>query len=133
MRYLIATAALLLAACGGPEVAPTAGLGAPYSQPAPMPAGPEAAPVSLQTAPDSPEEAREIARAWLQAKFPGRDVELGEPGPAEGAAGSIYIEVPATVAGSPLLSGAVTLRRVNDVPGSTAEQRRWHVESDTLK
>lgn len=58
---------------------------------------------------------------------------IGAPGRIEGAAGSLYVEVPVQVYGR-LKSGAefnmlgpVTLRRVNDVPGSTAEQRRWHI------
>jgi hypothetical protein len=59
--------------------------------------------------------------------------EVGKPGDSEGAAGSIYIDVPFRLYGK-LKSGAafnqigtVTLRRVNDVPGSTEEQRRWHI------
>lgn len=61
------------------------------------------------------------------------DCQLGEAGPMEGAAGSIYIEVPTTIrgttkAGRPLnIEGPIILRRVNDVAGSTAEQRRWHI------
>jgi hypothetical protein len=51
----------------------------------------------------------------------------------EGAAGSIYITVPivlyGTLDGKKLhRSGNVILRRVNDVPGSTEAQRRWHIE-----
>jgi len=30
------------------------------------------------------------------------------------------------------LVGPVTLRRVNDVPGSTEEQRRWHIAKSEL-
>jgi hypothetical protein len=62
-----------------------------------------------------------------------------KPGDAEGAAGSIYLELPVRV-DAVLRSGArqhfvgsYTLRRVNDVPGSTAAQRRWHIESAHLK
>ena len=60
-------------------------------------------------------------------------LEIGNPGDMEGAAGSIYITVPAifygeTKANQPFrCPGEVTLRRVNDVPGSTEEQRRWHI------
>ena len=61
------------------------------------------------------------------------------PGRPEGAAGSIFVEVPVRV-DAVLRSGAqqhfvgsYTLRRVNDVPGSTAAQRRWHIESAHLK
>jgi hypothetical protein len=60
-------------------------------------------------------------------------LDVGEPGPAEGAAGSIYIEIPLRLtgvakSGEPLsLAGTATLRRVNDVPGSSEVQRRWHI------
>ena len=113
---------------------------APTAAPQPPPAVNEAPPPAPSTpptietpTPNSPEEARDIARAWLEAKYPGRAIEMGEPGAMEGAAGSIYIEIPATAAGSPPLAGTVVLRRVNNVDGSTAEQRRWHVANDTLK
>jgi len=61
------------------------------------------------------------------------DSEVGTIGPMEGAAGSIYSTVQLTLSGSKkngdayVMTGPVTLRRVNDVPGSTAEQRRWHI------
>jgi len=60
-------------------------------------------------------------------------VTLGAAGGQEGAAGSIYLSVPLTVSG--VLNGDRTsrsataiVRRVNDVPGSTEAQRRWHIE-----
>ena len=70
-----------------------------------------------------------------------RDIhaEVGKPGDTEGAAGSIYVEVPFRLYGTLKaggrfnLVGPVTLRRVNDVDGSTAEQRRWHIASIALK
>lgn len=61
------------------------------------------------------------------------DAVVGDPGPIEGAAGSLYATVPVEVTGekadgTPIhIKGNVTLRRVNDVPGSTAEQRQWHI------
>jgi hypothetical protein len=61
-------------------------------------------------------------------------LEIGNPGDAEGAAGSIYVTVPAifygdSKDGQPFRRSAdVILRRVNDVPGSTEAQRRWHIE-----
>jgi len=61
-------------------------------------------------------------------------IEIGELGGAEGAAGSIYVSEPVTFHGKKNGGGdyrraaQVTLRRVNDVPGSTADQRRWHIE-----
>lgn len=61
-------------------------------------------------------------------------LEIGKPGDMEGAAGSVYVTVPVVFYGSDE-NGAnlrraadVILRRVNDVPGSTEEQRRWHIE-----
>jgi hypothetical protein len=61
-------------------------------------------------------------------------LEIGNPGVPEGAAGSIYVTLPVIFYGDlkngqPFhRSAEVILRRVNDVPGSTAEQRRWHIE-----
>ena len=55
-------------------------------------------------------------------------------GGSEGAAGSIYITVPAIFYGAKFRRAAdVVLRRVNDVPGSTEVQRRWHIERIDLK
>ena len=60
-------------------------------------------------------------------------MEIGKPGDTEGAAGSIYVTVPVvfygkTTAGAEFRKkGSVILRRVNDVPGSTEAQRRWHI------
>lgn len=56
-----------------------------------------------------------------------------DPGQSEGAAGSIYYTAPVTIIdGARRLTGEVVLRRVNDVPGATAEQLRWHIDSTTL-
>lgn len=60
--------------------------------------------------------------------------QVGAPGRVEGAAGSLYVEVPVVIYGrmkaGPELhkSGKAVLRRVNDVPGSTPDQRRWRIE-----
>jgi hypothetical protein len=65
--------------------------------------------------------------------------EVGKPTGMEGAAGSSYITVPFRLygtlksGGSFNLVGPLTLRRVNDVPGSTEAQRRWHIEKSGLK
>ncbi|MEP7316834.1 MAG: hypothetical protein ABI667_09065 [Sphingomicrobium sp.] len=73
------------------------------------------------------------------AKYRTYDCSIGTPGDTEGAAGSIYVEIPLTVTGALArgggfrLEGPMTLRRVNDVDGSTAEQRRWHIASSGLK
>jgi len=61
-------------------------------------------------------------------------LEIGDPGQPEGAAGSIYITIPVIFYGDFKngeefrRSANVILRRVNDVPGSTEAQRRWHIE-----
>jgi hypothetical protein len=59
--------------------------------------------------------------------------EVGPPGEMEGAAGSSFVTIPVRLGG--LLSDGtafhrrieVTLRRVNDVPGATDDQRRWRI------
>jgi hypothetical protein len=70
-----------------------------------------------------------------------RSVKL-EPLPpfeTEGAAGSIYTEIRVrldavlTNGRHQRYAGSYVLRRVNDVDGSTAEQRRWHIVSAHLK
>jgi hypothetical protein len=61
-------------------------------------------------------------------------VEIGDLGQEQGAAGSIYVTQPVTFYGKKNEGGdyrrqaTVTLRRVNDVPGSSEAQRRWHIE-----
>ena len=72
-----------------------------------------------------------FAQAWDVVKNP--DVSLGV-GQLEGAAGSSFYSAPVIIAdGKRRISGFVVLRRVNDVPGATPEQLRWHIESSTLK
>jgi hypothetical protein len=64
---------------------------------------------------------------------------VGSPGEIEGAAGSLFVTVPVQVYGRLRDGrelhqlGKATLRRVNDVPGSTAEQRTWHIERIDLQ
>ena len=66
-------------------------------------------------------------------------MEIGKPGDMEGAAGSSYVTVPVVFYGKTKAGGAfrrgadVILRRVNDVPGSTEAQRRWHIQRIELK
>ena len=61
--------------------------------------------------------------------------EVGAPGDMEGAAGSTYVNIPFRLYGKlkngkPYNSVAIaTLRRVNDVPGSTQLQRSWRIYS----
>jgi hypothetical protein len=76
--------------------------------------------------------AKEFDRNWRDDS--NVHIEIGKPGDMEGAAGSSYVTVPIvfygkTNAGGPFRRhGDVILRRVNDVPGSTEAQRRWHIE-----
>ncbi|WP_230483932.1 hypothetical protein [Sphingomonas sp. Leaf21] len=66
-------------------------------------------------------------------------VTIGPMAPSEGAAGSIYATVPVTVDAQlddgrrQRFVGQYVVRRVNDVPGASAEQLRWHIDSATLK
>ncbi|MES2326025.1 MAG: hypothetical protein V4499_01665 [Pseudomonadota bacterium] len=57
-------------------------------------------------------------------------VTQGAAGNQEGAAGSIYVSIPLSFSGPGGRKRGATavLRRVNDVPGSTEAQRRWHIE-----
>jgi hypothetical protein len=81
--------------------------------------------------------ARQFDRNWRDDSEV--HMEIGKAGDTEGAAGSIYTTVPVvfygkTNAGGSFRHGAdVILRRVNDVPGSTEAQRRWHIERIELK
>ena len=65
-------------------------------------------------------------------------VEVGEPSSSGGAVGSIYVQVPVTVTATTIngtqqqFQGNYVLERVNDVPGSTATQRQWHLYSANL-
>jgi hypothetical protein len=71
----------------------------------------------------------EAAAAFAKQLPPGTHLEIGELGQTEGAAGSIYTTVPAVFYGNSFRRRAeIILRRVNDVPGSTDVQRRWHIE-----
>ena len=80
----------------------------------------------------SADTAKEFDRNWRNDSEV--HMEIGKPGDSEGAAGSIYITVPTIFYGKTKAGGTfrraanVVLRRVNDVPGSTEAQRRWHIE-----
>ena len=81
---------------------------------------------------------------WSKASFADMFAGLGKitvampSGTMGAAAGSIYYTAPVTITandkdGRPVrIEGEAVLRRVNDVDGSTAEQRRWHFENLTL-
>lgn len=79
-------------------------------------------------------------RRWSQADFAAIFKDLGKltvavpNGSMEGAAGSSFYTAPVTItstdkAGRPIrIEGEAVLRRVNDVPGATPDQLRWHME-----
>ena len=80
----------------------------------------------------------EKAYAESFAKY--RTITVAMPtGSMEGSAGSLYYTAPTTITGelngggSYRLRGPVVLRRVNDVPGASAEQLRWHIYSADLE
>lgn len=64
---------------------------------------------------------------------------IGAPGRVEGAAGSLYVEVPVVLYGRLAngaeyhASGKAVLRRVNDVPGATPAQLAWRIEKIEVK
>jgi hypothetical protein len=80
----------------------------------------------------NPDAAKEFDRNWRSDSEV--HMEIGKPGDSEGAAGSIYITEPVIFYGKAKSGGSfrraamVTLRRVNDVPGSSEAQRRWRIE-----
>ena len=57
----------------------------------------------------------------------------------EGAAGTLYYEVPVTMTGelengdAYRMEGPLLLSRVNDVPGASTEERKWHIEMSDLR
>jgi hypothetical protein len=80
----------------------------------------------------NPDSAKQFDRNWRSDSEV--HMEIGKPGHTEGAAGSIYATVPVVFYGKTKIGGSfrrtaeAILRRVNDVPGSTDAQRRWHIE-----
>jgi hypothetical protein len=73
------------------------------------------------------------------AQYESYNANIGAPGQIEGAAGSLFVSVPVVIYGRRTSGeevheiGEATLRRVNDVPGSTPEQRAWHLFKIDLK
>ncbi|WP_197421820.1 MULTISPECIES: hypothetical protein, partial [unclassified Sphingomonas] len=80
-------------------------------------------------------------RKWSRSDFRSLFADLRKPivavptGTLEGAAGSSYYTAPVTITGTdpsgrPVrIEGEAVLRRVNDIDGATAAQRRWHFQS----
>lgn len=75
----------------------------------------------------------EAAFATSFADYESYHALVGAPGAIEGAAGSLYVTVPVQVYGRRKdgrevhALGEAILRRVNNVPGSSAEQRLWRI------
>lgn len=155
----VAVASLHLAACErkAPEPQAFETPAAPASPPPHATALPSAAPAAAADGPDrllksyaSALHARDwdrAARVWaresgvtaaiLQAAYdrPERPTLEIAKGEVEGAAGSLYYEAPVVLRFGPKdppERGTLTLRRVNDVSGATAEQRRWHIQRATI-
>ena len=65
-------------------------------------------------------------------------VTIGRLEPGDAGAGSIYQPVPVTVDATlkdgtrQRFRGTYVLRRVNDIDGASADQRRWHIDSAQL-
>jgi hypothetical protein len=66
-------------------------------------------------------------------------VTIEQLGEVAGAAGSSYVSINVRVEAElndgkqQKFSGSYVLRRVNDVPGSSAEDRLWHIHSASLR
>ncbi len=86
------------------------------------------------------EDKSHVSKADFARNFAGMDkIAVAIPsGTMEGAAGSSFYTVQTTITataanGRPVrMEGPVVLRRVNDVPGATAQQLRWHVDRADL-
>lgn len=82
---------------------------------------------------DNAGSARDFAASF--GRYAEYHANIGAPGDVSGAAGSLYVDVPVQIYGrtkdgkSFSSAGTITLRRVNDVPGSTAEERSWRIYS----
>ena len=93
------------------------------------------------------EEWSSAARAWgeetgmtgekLKAEFGGKGlVALGiVEGQADAAAGSLFYQAPVILrfGDGEERPGIITLRRVNNVDGATAEQLRWHIAGSSFE
>jgi hypothetical protein len=144
------------------EMNPEAGLSEPLAQPPPAPDG-----IAPAAGPGDPRDvlrsyyaavnARDFAAAhaaWAEGSEGGGqsttqfaagfadtasiELTVGEPRPAEGAAGSVYVEVPVTVTtrrgdgSTQRQAGRYTLRR-SQVDGASAAQRAWRIVAMDLR
>ena len=66
-------------------------------------------------------------------------VTIGHLTPGDAGAGSVYQTIPVKVnavladGSHQRFAGSYVVRRVNDIDGSSADQRRWHIDSARLK
>lgn len=85
------------------------------------------------------DEDRATAFAAQLRKLGDFQPSIAAPGRVEGAAGSAYVEISLQLLRrqrsriESLSDGTAVLRRSNDVPGSTPEQRRWRIDRITLQ
>ncbi|MBA4795193.1 MAG: MliC family protein [Phenylobacterium sp.] len=90
---------------------------------------------------DKGERSGMTAEAFAESfgRFSTYHAEVGAPGRIEGAAGSLYVEVPVHVYGELTsgeafhLRGPVRLRRANSVPGATPEQLEWRIDESGVR
>lgn len=82
---------------------------------------------------------RQQTRAIAEAtRHPDAQIDFTGPPRSEGAAGSIYLTIPFTLSyanengRAVRRTGTATLRRVNDVPGTTEAQRSWRIQNAVL-
>ena len=74
------------------------------------------------------------------AKYASYRAQIGAPGRIDAGAGQRYVEVPVRIAGRLVdgdrpfaLGGSLTLHRVADIDGATAEQRRWRIRDSAIR
>ena len=85
---------------------------------------------------DSGLDEEAFAAQWR--RYQRLDIHVGQ-GEVDGAAGSLYYEVPVSIDAVlrdgrvVRLAGPVTLRRVNDVDGASAEDLAWHIGQSDLR
>jgi hypothetical protein len=73
---------------------------------------------------------RAFATRWSVLKKPQVTIDIGL---GDAGAGSLFYTAPVTITdGARRIAGQVSLRRVNDVDGASAEQLRWHIEKSSV-
>lgn len=74
------------------------------------------------------------------ARYADYRAQIGAPGRIDAGAGQRHVEVPVRIAGRLVegnrpsaLAGTVTLHRVGDIDGATADQRRWRISDTSIR